>query len=118
MASTVGSDTCRWRGSLVKTRQRIRRVPFLAPTPFGVEVMTIASLWGMAPPGYLRSPQRPAFHLLIFCSAGTMTHTFEPDFLLPNTQAAEIANDPFGPVAIEHPAPARPARGCSARRGI
>ena len=128
----------------MKTRQRIRRVPFVAPAPFGVEVMTLADLWAMAPTGYLQSPQRTAFHLLIFCSAGAMTHTidfeqyrlgpdrtvwlrpgqvqrfssdkgtcrgdlvlFQPDFLLPNTQAAEIANDRFGPVAIEQPSSVR-----------
>jgi AraC-like DNA-binding protein len=127
----------------VKTRQRIRRVPFVAPAPFGVEVMSLARLWAMAPPGYLQSPQRPAFHLLIFCTAGATTHTvdferyrlapgralwvrpgqvqrfsdnggasagelvlFQPDFLIPNTQAAVIANDRSGPVALEPPAPA------------
>lgn len=126
---------------MVKTRQQIRRIPFIAPAALGVEVMSIAQLRAMAPPGYLERPQRPAFHLLIFSTAGVTTHTvdfaqyrlgpyrtlwvrpgqvqrfgdldppaagelvlFEPDFLIPHTAAAVIANDRLGPVAIDHDA--------------
>lgn len=34
---------------------------------------------------------------------------FEPDFLIPGTQAAAIADDRLGPVTLSHPPPARPA---------
>lgn len=61
----------------MKTRQAIRRVPFQAPAPFDIEVMTIAQLWAMAPPGYLSSPQRPDFHLLVLVTGGTTTHTVD-----------------------------------------
>ncbi|WP_203963428.1 helix-turn-helix domain-containing protein [Actinocatenispora thailandica] len=61
----------------MKTRQAIRRVPFQAPTPFGVEVMSIAELWAMAPPGYLAAPQRPTFHLLLLVTGGATTHTLD-----------------------------------------
>jgi AraC-like DNA-binding protein len=61
----------------VKIRQAIRRVPFQAPAPFDIEVMTIAQLWAMAPPGYLSSPQRPTFHLLVLVTGGTTTHTVD-----------------------------------------
>ena len=107
--------------------------------------MTFADLRAMAPSGYLQHPQRPAFHLLILCRAGTMTHTvdfqryrlrpgrtvwlrpgqvqrftdnagkcagdlvlFQPDFLLPNTRAARIANDRSQPVLTDPPLLARP----------
>jgi AraC-like DNA-binding protein len=116
----------------VKTGQRIRRVRYIAPAPYGVEVMTLAQLREMAPPGYLRAPQRPAFHVLILGSSGQGTHTvdfreyprgcghgvwvrpgqvqrfgeegtdsgdlilFQPDFLIPGTRAAAIADDRFG----------------------
>lgn len=61
----------------MKTRQRIRSVPFIASAPFGVEVMNLAQLRAMAGPGYLRTPQRPAFHLLILSTAGATTHTVD-----------------------------------------
>jgi AraC-like DNA-binding protein len=121
----------------VKTGQRIRRVPFVAPTPFGVEVLTLGRLWAIAPPAYLATPQRPAFHILISATASAVTHTvdfrpyqlslgqslwvrpgqvqlfgearpagglvlFQPDFLIPNTQAAKIADDRFGPMVFNH----------------
>ena len=57
--------------------QRIRRVHFDAPTPYGLEVMTLARLREMAPPGYLRTPQRPTFHLLIMGTSGTTNHTVD-----------------------------------------
>ncbi len=114
----------------MKTRQVIRRVPFQAPGPSGLEVMTIAQLWAMAPPGYLTSPQRPAFHLLLLITGGATTHSldfrqhhlirdsalwvrpeqvqvfgqratgdlvlFRPDFLIPGTHAASLADDRSG----------------------
>ncbi len=126
----------------VKTRQVIRRVPFQAPAPFGVEVLTIAQLWTMAPPGYLASPQRPDFHLLLLVTGGATTHTldferhrlergsalwvrpgqvqvfgeratgdlvlFQPDFLIPGTHAATLADDRAGLVAAT--ASVEPAR--------
>lgn len=58
----------------VKTRQRIRRVRYISPTAYGVEVMTLAQLREMAPPGYLKTPQRPAFHLLILGTGGRARH--------------------------------------------
>lgn len=61
----------------VKTGQRIRRVRYIAPAPYGVEVMTLAQLREMAPPGYLQTPQRPAFHLLILEASGQATHTVD-----------------------------------------
>lgn len=61
----------------MKTRQRIRRVPYISPTESGVEVMTLAQLREVAPPGYLQSPQRPAFHLLILGTRGRAHHTVD-----------------------------------------
>ncbi|MET9263871.1 AraC family transcriptional regulator [Amycolatopsis sp. NPDC004079] len=61
----------------MKTRQAIRRVPFKAAVPLDIEVMTIAQLWAMAPPGYLSSPQRPTFHLLVLVTSGSTTHTLD-----------------------------------------
>lgn len=117
----------------MKTGQRIRRVRYIAPVPVGVEVMTLAQLREMSPPGYLQAPQRPAFHLLILGTSGNGTHTVDfreypigrgsgvwvrpgqvqrfseegtagadlvlvqPDFLIPCTQAAAIADDNLGP---------------------
>jgi AraC-like DNA-binding protein len=101
--------------------------------------MTLAQLRAIAPPGYLATPQRPAFHLLILTTDGAAIHIvdfrtyqltpgrtlwirpgqvqqfsqarpagdlvlFQPDFLIPNTEAAKIADDRFGPVALDHPA--------------
>lgn len=54
----------------VKMRQRIRRVRYLAPTTYGVELMTLEQLAEIAPPGYLETPQRPAFHVLILGTGG------------------------------------------------
>lgn len=123
---------------LVKMRRSVRRVPFVAPAPFGVEVMTLAQLRAIAAPGYLATPQRPTFHLLIFPTAEVATHSvdferyrlapgrtlwvrpgqvqlfgdgrpagdlvlFRSDFLIPNTQAAAVANDRFGPITFTHP---------------
>jgi len=130
----------------------IRRVPFNAPAPFGIEVMTLAQLRAMAAPGYLSTPHRPTFHLLILTTAGAATHTvdfrpyrltagqtvwvrpgqvqrfsdtrpagdlvlFEPDFLILNTQAAKLADDPFGPVTFAH-SPAASAPIDRARRAL
>jgi AraC-like DNA-binding protein len=66
-------------------RQRIRRVPFLAPAPFDLEVMTLADLRAMAAPGFLAAPQRPEFHLLLLVTAGatTVTVDFRPCPLTP-----------------------------------
>lgn len=58
----------------MKTRQRIRQVRYVAPTAHGVEVMTLAQLHKMAPPGYLEVPQRPAFHLLILGTGERVRH--------------------------------------------
>lgn len=123
----------------MKTGQRIRRVRYIAPAPYGVEVMTLAQLRELAPPGYLQTPQRPAFHLLILGTSGRATHTvdfreypvgrgrgvwvrpgqvqrfshnstasgdlvlFQPDFLIPGTEAAAIADDRSGPVPYDPP---------------
>lgn len=127
----------------MKTGHRIRRVRYIAPAPYGVEVMTLAQLREMAPPGYLQAPQRPAFHVLILGSSGQGTHTvdfheyplgrgrgvwvrpgqvqrfsdegtasgdlvlFQPDFLIPGTQAAAIADDRFGSVGYDTPTTTR-----------
>lgn len=137
----------------VKTGHRIRRVPFVAPTPFGIEVMTLDELHAMAAPDYLRAPQRPAFHLLILGRDGAGTHRvdferyrvgrehsvwvrpgqvqqfgeeraaagelvlFEPDFLIPGTRAAAIAENRFGPVGFVHAGAAR-TRLAAARREL
>ncbi len=61
----------------MKTRHSIRRVRYDAPAPYGVEVMTLAQLHAMAPPGYLHRPQRPDFHLLVLATAGQTTHTID-----------------------------------------
>lgn len=61
----------------MKTCQRIRRVRYISPTAYGVEVMTIAQLREMAPAGYLETPQRPAFHLLILGTGGRARHTVD-----------------------------------------
>jgi len=123
----------------VKTRHYIRQVRYLAPAPYGVEIMTLAHVRRMPPPGYLRAPQRPAFHVLIIGSYGLATHTvdfrpyaigrghaawvrpgqvqrfseqetaagdlvlFQPDFLIPGTQAAAIADNRFSPVGYDVP---------------
>lgn len=137
----------------MKTGQTIRRVPYVAPGPFGVEVMTFAQLRAMAPPGYLAAPQRPAFHLLILPTHGVTTHSvdfavhqlapgrslwvrpgqvqrfadddrsagdlvlFRPDFLIPGTRAAAVADDRFAPGVVDHPPAARPAVD-AARRAL
>jgi AraC-like DNA-binding protein len=61
----------------VKTRHGIRQVRYDAPAPYGVEVMTLADLRAMAPPGYLLAPQRPNFHLLILATGGETTHAVD-----------------------------------------
>ena len=60
----------------MKTRQTIRRVPFVAPLPLGIEVMTFEHLWAAAPPGVIARPLRPDFHSLLFVT-GDMTHTVD-----------------------------------------
>jgi AraC-like DNA-binding protein len=57
----------------VKSRQPIRRVPFAAPLPLGMEVMTLARLQAMAPPNVLSRPLRPAFHSLLLITGGAAT---------------------------------------------
>lgn len=61
----------------MKTGHRIRRVRYIAPAPYGVEVMTLAQLREMAPPGYLQAPQRPSFHVLVLASSGQAAHTVD-----------------------------------------
>jgi AraC-like DNA-binding protein len=127
----------------VKSRQPIRRVPFAAPLPLGMEVMTLARLRAMAPPNVLSRPLRPAFHSLLFISGGAATLgvdfvgyrlvagsvlwsrpgqvqqfgdewlagdlvIFQPDFLIPGTRAATVADDPLRRTSV-HGAPARSA---------
>ena len=58
----------------MKKRQRIRRVPYLAPTSLGVEVMTFARMRRMDPPAYRATPQRTTFHVLVLVTGGTGTH--------------------------------------------
>ena len=115
---------------LVKSRQAIRQVPFVAPLPLGMEVITLARLRAMAPPSVLARPLRPAFHSLLLITGGAATHAvdfvahrvvpgsvlwtrpgqvqqfgddrlagdlviFLPDFLIPGTRAATVADDPL-----------------------
>jgi len=130
---------------MVRTRQAIRRVAFAAPSPLGIEVMTFTRLRAITPPDELAAPHRPAFHLLLFVTAGVATHTvdfeqhtlagghglwvrpgqvqrfsrerpsgdlvlFEPDFLIPGTRAAALADDRSAPVAFGHSADVDRAR--------
>ena len=124
----------------VKSRQAIRRVPFLAPLPLGMEVMTLARLRAMAPPNVLSRPLRPAFHSLLLITGGAATLAvdfvghrlvpgsvlwtkpgqvqqfgdewlagdlviFQPDFLIPGTGAATVADDPLRHTSV-HSSPA------------
>ncbi len=77
-------------------------MPFLSPGPFGVEVMSFRRLRAIAPTGYLKRPQRPEFHLLIWVEDG------------PGTQAAALAEERFGP-ALRRP---RPGAGSSVGRAV
>jgi len=111
----------------VKTRHAIRRVPFQAPTPFGIEVMSIAQFWAVRSPRCLTAPHRPDFHQLLLVTGGATTHTldfqqhhltrghvlwvrpgqvqvfgeratgdlvlFRPDFLIPGTHGAALADN-------------------------
>jgi AraC-like DNA-binding protein len=61
----------------VKTRQTIRRVPFVSPLSLGIEVMTFEQLWATAPPGVIARPLRPDFHSLLLLTDGDMTHTVD-----------------------------------------
>jgi AraC-like DNA-binding protein len=61
----------------VKTRQTIRRVPFVSPLSLGMEVMTFEQLWATAPPGVIARPLRPDFHSLLLMTDGDMTHTVD-----------------------------------------
>ncbi len=58
-------------------RQQVRRVRFSAPSPLGIEVMTLARLRAITPPDELVAAHRPAFHLLLLVTAGTATHTVD-----------------------------------------
>ena len=106
-----------------------------------MEVVALSSLQAAGRPRYAYTPHRPRFHVLIFTTAGTTSHTvdfekhelspgrtvwvrpaqvtsfgpedpsfdaelvlFQPDFLIPNTEAAAAANDLVAPVVIDHPA--------------
>ena len=124
----------------VKSRHAIRRVPFRAPLPLGIEVMTLARLWAMAPPDVLSRPLRPAFHSLLLITGGAATLAvdfvgyrlvpgsvlwtkpgqvqqfsdewlagdlvvFQPDFLIPGTRAATVADDPLRHTSV-HRSPA------------
>jgi AraC-like DNA-binding protein len=124
----------------VQSRQPIRRVPFAAPLPLGVEVMTLARLQAMAPPNVLSRPLRPAFHSLLLITGGAATLAvdfvsyrlvpgsvlwtkpgqvqqfgdewlggdlviFQPDFLIPGTGAATVADDPLRHTSV-HSSPA------------
>jgi AraC-like DNA-binding protein len=62
---------------MVRTRQHAPRVPYLAPSPLGIEVMTFARLRAITPPDELAAAHRPAFHLLLLVTAGSATHTVD-----------------------------------------
>ncbi len=124
----------------VKSRQAIRRVPFAAPLPLGMEVMTLGRLRAIAAPEVLSRPLRPAFHSLLLITGGATTLAvdfvdhrlipgsvlwtkpgqvqqfgsewlagdlviFQPDFLIPGTRAATIADDPLRQTSV-HSSPA------------
>jgi AraC-like DNA-binding protein len=125
----------------VKSRQAIRRVPFVAPLPLGMEVIPLARLWAEALPKVLSRPLRPAFHSLLLITGGAATPAidfveyplisgsvlwtrpgqvqqfgddrpagdlviFQPDFLIPGTRAATVADDPLHRTSV-HSSPAR-----------
>ena len=124
----------------VQGREVIRRVPFSAPLPLGMEVMTLSRLRDMAAPDVLSRPVRPVFHSLLLVSGGAATLAvdfvghrlvpgsvlwtkpgqvqqfgderlagdlviFEPDFLIPGTGAAAVADDPLRHTSL-HSSPA------------
>ena len=62
-----------------RARHTIRRIPFVAPLPLGMEVMTFEQLWTMAPQGVLSRPLRPDFHSLLLVTRGETTHTVDFD---------------------------------------
>jgi AraC-like DNA-binding protein len=70
---------CAQRMRQTRARHTIRRIPFVAPLPLGMEVMTFEQLWTMAPPGVLSRPLRSDFHSLLLVTSGETTHTVDFD---------------------------------------
>lgn len=76
-------------------------VPFIAPSPLGVEVMSVEHLEAIAPPGYLARPQRPEFHLLMWVQHGAGRH--DVDFRSFGLVAGDVLWVRPGQVQLFHP---------------